>query len=320
MPQFCDVFFYIHVKLMVDRLKMNLFIFLYQKQFLKVSLIGTVIKPVLISVLFVHFLSHLRAQVPEGPDTVTVSSGVLLLKGLLWRPVGTGVFPTVIFCHGSYETNDLRYDVVQQTSVLGPLFAKNGYIFLGLFRQGTGLSKTHGENSADLMSKAIKEKGQEERNRVQMLQLQTNDLQDMNSGLALLRKRNDVDKNRIAVIGHSFGGALALLVGEHDPGIKAVITFGAAGFSWNVSSQLRARLIDAVKKINVPVMLVYSQNDYSLSPAYSLDSVMNVTGKQHLLKIYPSYGSSSAKGHNIIFLKADLWEQDVFNFLREHLH
>jgi dienelactone hydrolase len=278
------------------------------------------IKPLIISVLISYFAVGSHAQVPEPPDTVAVSSGNLLLKGLLWHPVGTGVFPAVIFCHGSYETNGLRYDVVQQTSVLGQLFARNGYVFLGLFRQGAGLSKNQGKNSADLMSKALKEKGQQERNKVQMQQLQTNDLQDISSGLAFLRQRKDVDSNSIAVIGHSFGGSLALLVTEHDPGIRAVVVFGAAGFSWNGSPQLRIRLIEAIKKINVPVMLVYAQNDYSLNPAYSLDSAMTLWGKQHLLKIYPSYGNSSTEGHNIVFLKGDLWKTDVFNFLRQSLY
>jgi hypothetical protein len=78
-------------------------------------------------------------------------------------------------------------------------------------------------------------------------------------------------------------------------------------------------LIESVKKIDVPIMLVYAQNDYSLNPAYSLDSTMNLTGKQHVLKIYPSYGGSSAEGHNIIFLDPDLWEEEVFKFLHQYL-
>jgi dienelactone hydrolase len=270
-------------------------------------------------VIVFYLVAGLNAQVIERPDTVTVQSGSLLLKGLLWRPAAKGVFPSVIFCHGSYESRDLRYDAVQQTSVLGSLFARSGFIFLVLFRQGTGLSKDHGESTADLMSRALKEKGQEERNRVQMHQLQTNDLQDMSSGLEFLRRRKDVDIDHIAVIGHSFGGSLALLVAEHHPGLKAVVTFGAAGFSWNVSPQLRAELINAVKKIDAPVMLIYAQNDYSLSPAYALDSVMTMTGKHHVLKIYPQYGKSSTEGHNIIFLDPDLWKEDVFKFLRQYL-
>jgi dienelactone hydrolase len=120
----------------------------------------------------------------------------VLLKGLLWRPAGKGPFPSVIFCHGSYETNDLRYDAVQQTSVLGPLFAKNGYVFLGLFRQGTGLSKDQGKNSADLMIKALKEKGQQERNQYKCT-IETNDLRHiLRAGIS--KERKDVDTNRIA--------------------------------------------------------------------------------------------------------------------------
>ena len=122
------------------------------KTFLKESQIAKVVKPVFISILLSYLLTGLHAQLPEQPDTVTILSGRLSLKGLLWHPVGSVVFPAVIFCHGSYETNDLRYDAVKQTSVLGPLFAKNGYVFLGLFRQGTGLSKNQGKNSADVMS------------------------------------------------------------------------------------------------------------------------------------------------------------------------
>ena len=98
-----------------------------------------------------------------------------------------------------------------------------------------------------------------------------------------------------------------------------MVAFGAAGYSWNVSPQLRTRLSDAVKKINVPVMLVYAQNDYSLNPAYGLDSAMNLVGNQHLLKIYPQFGNSPAEGHNIIFLKADLWKEEVFKFLHQYL-
>lgn len=277
------------------------------------------VKSVVTSILLLYFVAHLNGQAPEPPDTVIVLSGRLLLKGLLWRPEGNGAFPSLIFCHGSYETDDPRYDVVRQISVLGPLFARNGYIFLGFFRQGTGLSKGQGENSADLMKKALKEKGQQERNRVQMQLLQTKDMQDVSSGLAFLKHYKKVDTNNIAIIGHSFGGSLSLFVAEHNAGIKAVVAFGAGGYSWNFSPQLQTGLINAVKRIHVPVMFVYAQNDYSVNAANTLDSVMNLVGKQHILKIYPSYGSSSAEGHNMIFLKTDLWEEDVFKFLHQYL-
>lgn len=271
---------------------------------------------IIIACLTCCLVKYSYAEELISPDTVIVSSGKLMLKGLLWRPVGNGLFPTIIFCHGSYETNDndTRYDVIQQTSVLGPLFAKQGYLFLVLFRRGIGISKDQGENSADLMANAFKEKGQEERNKVQMRLLDTDDLQDIISGLTFLRQRNDVDAYHIAIIGHSFGGSLALIAAEHEPDLKAVVIFGAAGYSWNISPQLRTRLFNAIENINAPVMIVQAQNDYSVNPGQAIDSVMNQLGKQHVLKIYPPFGNSLTEGHNILFLSTNTWETDVFNF------
>ena len=80
-------------------------------------------------------------------------------------------------------------------------------------------------NSTELMDKAFKERGQEGRNKVQLQQLETDQLQDMISGLKFLRRRKDVDTNRMAVMGHSFGGSLTLLLAEHEPGLKAVVVF-----------------------------------------------------------------------------------------------
>jgi hypothetical protein len=107
---------------------------------LKESQIAKVVKPVIISILLSYLLTGLHAQLPEQPDTVTVLSGPLRLKGLLWHPAGSGVFPAVIFCHGSYEKNDLRYDAVQQTSVLGHYSQKMAMFFWSI-PEGTGLEK-----------------------------------------------------------------------------------------------------------------------------------------------------------------------------------
>ena len=74
------------------------------------------------------------------------------------------------------KTNDTRYHIIQQTSLLGPLFTKNAYNFLDLFRRGNGLSKDQGHNSAGLIARALKEKGQNERNEIQMQQLLTDQL------------------------------------------------------------------------------------------------------------------------------------------------
>ncbi len=264
-------------------------------------------------------VNKVYAQDFNGPDTVSVQSGKLTLKGLLWRPVGHGPFPTIIFCHGSYRDTDKIYSPVPQISSLGPVFARHGFIYFGLFRRGVGLSSGQGVNSADLMDNAFKERGQEGRNEVQIQQMLTDQLQDMVSGLNYLRGRKDVDMNQISIVGHSFGGSLTLLVAEHDPRLKAVIVFSGGGYSWNLSSALRARLIMAVKNISAPIMIIYDQNDYSITPGYALDSVLNKLNKPHILKIYPKFGETPQEGHNLIFNSIATWESDVFKFLNESL-
>jgi dienelactone hydrolase len=275
-----------------------------------------VTKSLALLTLWFFSIQCLNAQNQVRPDTITVLSGKLVLKGLLWHPVGKSVSPAIIFCHGSYETPDSLYDPVEQVSVLGSLFAKEGYIFLGLFRRGTGLSKNQGQNTADLMANSFKEKGQTERNKIQIQQLKTADFEDIISGIAFLRQRKDVDTHHIAIMGHSFGGSLALLVAEHNASLKAIIIFGAAGYSWNLSPELREALINSVKKINAPIMIVHARNDYSVNAGYALDSVLNLLNKPHVLKIYPQYGRSLAEGHNIIFLSTGIWQTDVFKFLQ----
>jgi carboxymethylenebutenolidase len=248
-------------------------------------------------------------------DTVIVQCENLKLKGLLWRPNRPGKLPTVIFCHGGYETAETTYDLVENISTIGSVFAKRGYVFLGLCRRGIGLSKGQGVNGSDLMAEAFNKIGQEGRNKVQLEQLQTDQLTDMLAGLAFLRKRKEVDTNRVVVMGHSFGGSLALLVAEHDHGVKAVVVFSAAGYSWDRSPQLRLRLISAVRNIPAPIMIVHAHNDYSLNPGYGLDSVMTALHKPHVLKIYPEFGKTNREAHNLILLGTQIWETDVFKFL-----
>ena len=260
-----------------------------------------------------------HAQDSKGPDTVSIHSGKLILKGLMWLPVGNGRFPTVIFCHGSFGGTDTIHDPVQNISVLGPVFARKGYIFFGLFRRGVGLSSGQGVNSTDLMDNAFKEHGLEGRNKVQLQQLETDQLQDMISGLKFLRERREVDTNRIAILGHSFGGGLTLMVAEHDSHLKAIVIFAPTGYSWDRSPILRQRLIRAVKSINAPIMIIHAQNDYSTNPGYAIDSILNQLDKSHILKIYPKFGNSVIDGHALLFLSIETWEADVFKFLENNL-
>lgn len=278
-------------------------------------------------VLFLACFSsgYLHGQDFVGPDTISLQSGELTLTGLLWHPAGPGPFPTLIFCNGNYASKSIPGTIdsllgpITPTSLLGRVFAKDGYMFFVLFRRGVGLSRRQGETSLDMLNRAFKEKSLDERNTLQVHLLETEQLEEMRAGVRVLRSRQDVDTNRLAVIGHSFGGSLALLLAADDPSLKAVVDFGGGARSWDRSPELRTRLTTAVAHILVPVLFIHARNDYSTGPADSLGAVMDRLARSHSVKIYPPFGNNTDVGHNFVFLGIEIWEPDVLKFLNESL-
>ncbi len=253
------------------------------------------------------------AQATGGSTAVVVKSGALKLRGLLWRPSGPGPFPTVLFNHGSGPAADPK-----RPAVLAAAFVRHGYAFLYLYRRGAGLSADQGTNSGELMSRALEEKGQQARNAVQ-LQLLEIELSDVLAGLEFLRGSPDIDRRRIAVAGHSFGGQLALLAAERDADVPAVVVFGAAAASWETSPDLRARLLAVVGRVNAPVFFIHAENDFSVAPGKVLSAEMTRLGKACTLKIYPPVGKTAAEGHDFVHRSISAWEADVFGFLGDHM-
>jgi dienelactone hydrolase len=194
--------------------------------------------------------SSSAAQPQENPQTIVISSGQLALRALIWRPSGRGPFPAVLFNHGSYSTDDPIS--MEDSRALGSLFAKHGYFFVFLFREGVGLSGGQGIADGDRMARALIADGQEGRNRVQLRLLEHDALDEALAALAWLRACPDVDKHRIAVGGHSFGGSLSLLIAAQAPDLCGAIIFAGAAASWDQSPPLRALLLEAVGNISAP--------------------------------------------------------------------
>jgi len=259
-----------------------------------------------------------EAKASGGPETVAVHNGPVTLHALIWRPQGRGPFPAILLNHGSGRTpEDLErlgpYE--QQAYLLGPMFARHGYVFMFLFRRGVGLSADQGKNAVDLMNIESAAHGQEARNTIQLQLLEGREMSDALAGLAFLRALPKVDAHDVAVIGHSFGGSLTLLMAEREPDLRAVVIFSGSGYSWDRSPELRARLLAAVQHIGMPVFFIHAANDYSVKSGKALDAKLQQLGKPHLLKIYPPIGQTPDDGHAFPFLGVKIWEPDVFAFL-----
>ena len=262
-----------------------------------------------------------EAGVSGEPETVVVPSGALKLRALLWRPQGGGPFPAVLFNHGSGHATGIAAGRRDQRhpGLLGPLFARHGYVFLYLFRRGDGLSVGQGIPSGDRMDNELATKGQDARNQLQLQLLEGDEKSDALAGLAFLRALPEVDPGRVAIAGVSFGGSLTLLVAERDTSLRAAVVFAAAGHSWERSPPLRARLLAAVGRIAAPVFLIHAANDYSVEPGKALGAERARLGKPHRVKIYPPVGRTADEGHDFVDLGVATWEPDVFAFLDEHM-
>ncbi|HEX5865004.1 MAG TPA: alpha/beta fold hydrolase, partial [Casimicrobiaceae bacterium] len=206
-----------------------------------------------------------------------------------------------------------------EPATLGPVFARHGYVFLFLFRQGIGLSVGQGTADGDLMARALAADGARGRNNVQLELLEGEELHEAMLGLEFLRALPEVDEHRVALAGHSFGGALTLLLASRDTAIRAVVVFGAAAASWKQSPELRARLLSAVDRSAAPVLFIHATNDYSIAPGEALASEMRRLGKPSRLIVYPAVGRDARDGHNLVYRSVRTWERDVFTFLTVHV-
>ena len=255
------------------------------------------------------------------PDTVTIPSGNLRLKAFLWKPAGAGPFPAVLFNHGSGGADAAHtagMPITEAAERLAPVFLNHGYAFLYLFRRGQGLSSDQAPFMQDLLRKEEASKGALAGQQLQF-KLATHDhLDDVLAALAFLKTVAGVDPQRIAIVGHSFGGQLTLLAAERDPSVKAAVTFAAAAASWNRSPELREQLLAAVRATNAAIMLTQAANDYSTTASQSLAAELQRLHKPHLLKIYPPVGSTPDDGHNALYEALPEWGGDVVSFLDEY--
>ena len=255
------------------------------------------------------------------PELVVIRSDDAGLRALLWRPDGAGPFPAVLLNHGSGRTREELERLgpyEKQAEAIGPVFARHGYVFMYLFRRGVGLSADQGVSSVDLMNRATAEHGDTARNALQLQLLENREAIDARAALALLRARSDVDRRDVALVGDSFGSSLTLLVSEHEPDLRAVVAFATAGYSWERSPELRARLLESVARLTAPVFFIHAANDYTTSSGETLAARLSELGGPHRVKVYPPIGRTREDGHGFLYSGVSIWENDVFAFLDSH--
>jgi dipeptidyl aminopeptidase/acylaminoacyl peptidase len=244
---------------------------------------------------------------------VTFPSGNLTLHGVLYKPVGKGPFPAVLYNHGSASGMFSQ----QAFDQLGPLFAKRGWVFFAPWRRGQGLSADAGPYIENEIRAAWKKDGVNAAAATMVRLLETDHLNDQLAGFAWLRKQNFVVKNQIAVMGNSFGGIETVLGAEKEHYCAAVDASGGAE-SWALAPQLQSVMIRAVENSKAPIFFFQAANDYDLKPSRVLADAMRKRGKMAEVKIYPDFGKGAQEGHSFTYMGSSVWADDVFIFLTKY--
>ncbi len=272
------------------------------------------------SLALVITITFARGQAPATPTApiikqpVTFRSDGLALLGYLFKPEGAGPFPAVLWNHGSERAPGR----MQQIDTMAAIFMRAGYVVFAPVRRGHEGSE--GPYIIDEINRTRESRGLEEANRLTVRKLETEQLDDQLAGLAYLRRLPFVDGSRIVVAGCSYGGIQALLGAERGAGYRAAISISPAALSWEGNPLLRQRLLQAVRKIEIPVMLLQPPKDASLEPSRVLGAEFKRLGKRYSGKVYPAEGPEDQQRHCFGGAKGiHIWAEDVLTFLRQAL-
>jgi pimeloyl-ACP methyl ester carboxylesterase len=144
-----------------------------------------------------------------GDEQVWISGNGFSLAGTLSKPptAAAGRLPSVVLIGGSGLTD--RDETTFGIPIFGQLagqLADAGFLVLRYDKRGVGQSGGRPE-AATLADYA----------------------DDVRSAIEFLRRRKDVDRNRIALVGHSEGGSVAMLTAAKNDRIAAVVLIDAIG-------------------------------------------------------------------------------------------
>lgn len=258
------------------------------------------------SIVILTLFWYTASFAQNKPDTVTFKSGSLTLKGMLWKPAGSGPFPAMMYNHGS-ERQPERF-----LTKLPYVFVEKGYAFFAPFRRGQGLSKSQGPYIIEQADSASIASGPQARFELIMKLHETSQLQDQMAALSFLRSQPSIDPQRIGLIGISFGGIQTMLMAQQPGvGLKAALNFAGAAMMWDKSAAVQVWMEKGAAEVKIPVYFIQAENDFSTKPSLVLSEAMKRAGRPCQVKIYPPRGTTPMEGHTFIDA-AEIWGPDVF--------
>ena len=243
---------------------------------------------------------------PVVPLEVRVPSAGRTLAAFLYLPPGAGPFPGLVLNHGSTVhpgTSDLC-----RPGTAAVLTAW-GYAVLLPHRRGYGNSA--GPTWLQEVPAAF---GTPEYDRALAARL-GHEAEDVVAAVEWLGARPEIHAERIGVIGSSFGGTVSLLAAARAPRLRCAVDFAGAAMNWERTPTLRATMLEAARRLSVPIALAQSENDYSAAPTRELAAELVRLGKPHAAHVFPGFGLTADEGHLFFQNGAPIWGPWVRAFL-----
>jgi dienelactone hydrolase len=247
---------------------------------------------------------------PVVPAEVHVQRDEGMLAAYLYLPAGAGPFPGLVLNHGS-TIHPGTSDFCRPGTAA--VLTAWGYAVLLPHRRGYG-------NSAGLTwrQEVTAELGTAEYDRALAVRL-GHEADDVVAAVDWLGARPEVVAGRMGVIGSSFGGIVSLLAAARCPRLRCAVDFAGAAMNWERTPTLRATMLEAARRLAVPIALVQSENDYSTAPTRELAAELLRLGKPHAARVFPSFGLTADEGHLFFQNGAPIWGPWVRAFLERWL-
>jgi dienelactone hydrolase len=250
-------------------------------------------------------------------------------EGWLYRPTGlANQRPAIIYLHGHGDQGSAK----GEPCAIAKSFTQQGYVVFAPLQRGyianqtnfPGMASTgtHIDNfSGTALIDYLQDEAEDVRDAMNWLKAQSG------SGICQVGAFCPmVDPDRVAIMGHSFGGSLTLFANALSPalGHAAAVDISGCVLSWN--DNWKAKLEPAIDASQQPVYILQNKNEGSLEPIADLSARAFRIPHRHQAAMFhnvpASGGSYTGNAHSDFVTVAEevaLWAPSVVTFLDTYL-